>query len=100
MVALPLSGVRPIVACDPFQECEYCLDIDDDGACTLLDYAIIQCKEKWGLDYMGSRDNICDTDILLIMDCSEPSGCTVAEFCRDADGDGFCDEESEPEDLL
>lgn len=93
-VVLPQSGIRPIVACDPYQDCEYCLDIDDDGACTLLDYAIILCKEKWGLDYMGSRDNICDSDVLLIMDCSEPSGCTVAEFCRDVDGDGLCDEDA------
>ena len=40
---------------------------------------------------MGDRDNICDTDILLFMDCSEPSECTLAQFCRDADGDGACD---------
>jgi hypothetical protein len=88
---LSLAKIRPILKCDPDQDCEYCLDIDDDGACTLLDYAIILCNGKWGLDYMGDRDNICDTDILLFMDCSEPSECTLAQFCRDADGDGACD---------
>lgn len=93
------SGIRPIVACDPYQDCEYCLDMDNDGACTLLDYAIILCNEKWGLDYMGNRDNICEPDILLIMNCTEPSGCTIAEFCRDLDGNGLCDEESDTKDL-
>ncbi|WP_373838348.1 hypothetical protein [Methanospirillum sp.] len=91
---LPQSGVRPIVACDPYQDCKYCLDIDDDGACTILDLAIIRCNGKWGLNYMESRDNNCDSDILLIMDCSDPSECTFAEFCRDEDGDGLCDEET------
>ncbi|HPY61045.1 MAG TPA: hypothetical protein PLG55_10030 [Methanospirillum sp.] len=86
-----LAKTRPIIKCDPDQDCEYCLDIDDDGACTLLDYAIILCNGKWGLDYMGDRDNICDTDILLFMDCSEPSECTLAQYCKDADGDGACD---------
>jgi len=94
-LALPESGLRPIVACDPYQDCEYCLDIDDDGACTLLDYAIIFCKDRWGLDYMGARDDICDIDVLLVMDCETPSECTIAEFCKDMNGDGFCDEESE-----
>lgn len=99
-LVLPQGGIRPILACDPNQDCEHCLDIDEDGACSILDYAIILCNEKWGLDYMGSRDNICDTEILLIMNCSEPSDCTIAEFCRDMNGDGLCDEELETEELL
>ncbi len=90
---IPQSGIRSIGTCDPNQDCEYCLDIDDDGTCTMNDYAIILCNEKWGLDYMGSRNNICDSDILLIMNCSEPSECTFAEFCMDSDGNGQCDEE-------
>lgn len=93
-ILLPVSGIRSIVACDPYQGCDYCLDIDDDGVCTLFDYAIIMCDTgEYGLDYMGSTDGKCDQDMILIMDCESPVSCSVAQFCRDFDKNGVCDEE-------
>jgi len=93
-ILLPTSGIRSIVACDPYQDCDFCLDIDDDGVCTLLDYAIIRCENgTYGLDYMGAPDGECDPDVILIMDCENPVSCSVAQFCRDSDMNGICDEE-------
>lgn len=100
-ILLPTSGIRSVVACDPYQGCDYCLDIDDDGVCTLFDYAIILCDSgEYGLDYMGSPDGKCDPDMILIMDCDTPASCTVAQFCRDFNMDGVCDKEGDDSQFL
>jgi hypothetical protein len=90
---LPKSGIMPIVACTSDQKCEFCLDIDNDGACTIMDYTIIKCGNIWGLDRMASKDGVCDKDVIFIMNCTNPADCKEAQYCIDENQDGKCDEE-------
>ncbi|MFH0966194.1 MAG: hypothetical protein V1862_00715, partial [Methanobacteriota archaeon] len=75
--------------------CEFCLDNDRDGVCTITDCAIIESGNSSSSKYCVDcdRDGKCDADKKFVSDCEDLKVCSEASYCIDNNNDEICDSE-------